>query len=283
MRLRCLVAALALLSAFASDSWGQSKKSPTKSQQEQTKSQEQKAAPDQRGTDQFPLVVQPLPTKKNAEIAEKEKREADEKTNSDLWTWIFSLLTIAALFGQLAVFIAQAYFLWGTVEATAAAANAAVDATDLARQEFIATHRPRIIVYGMEVQLLGDTETQRKVHFRYVNAGDTDAFVTSIHSRVLWHSKDMIEGGTELHRHDVIKEPVFVPSGNNGLAITPDGIDYINLVRSGRAGHDTAYCVGVVVYRDTNSIERRTGFCRRYDSERERWLKVADADYEYEY
>jgi hypothetical protein len=135
MRFRYLVVALTLLAPFASDSWGQSKRHPAKGQQEQTQSQEQKTAPNQRGTDQLPLIVQPLPTKKTADIAEREKRDAEEKANSDLWTWLLTLLTVVALFGQLAVFIAQAYFLKGTLIATADAAKAAVIA---------AQHIPRV-------------------------------------------------------------------------------------------------------------------------------------------
>jgi hypothetical protein len=177
------------------------------------------------------------------------------------------------------IFIALFTFTlwWSTMKMM----RATKDAVDLARQEFTATHRPKIIVHGMEVKLPGDE--RRHVHFRYVNAGDTDAFITSIVSRILWTAKSMVPADIEFSRHDVIKEPILVPSGKNGFAITPDGVDFVTLVRSGRGGHDTAFCVGVVVYRDTNDIERRTGFCRRYDSERERWLKVEDEDYEYAY
>jgi hypothetical protein len=126
MRLRCLVVALAFVTVFASDSWARSKHAPVKRDQQQNETQEQKAATDQRGTEQLPLIVQPLPTKKNAEITEQEKREAKEKTDSDWWTRLLGILTIVALFGQLVVFIAQAYFLKGTLTATAEAANAAL-------------------------------------------------------------------------------------------------------------------------------------------------------------
>jgi len=156
------------------------------------------------------------------------------------------------------------------------------DQIQLAREEFTATHRPKIIVHGMDVKLAGDGEF-RHVNFRYVNAGDTDAFVTLIASHILWTKYSMVPAGIEFRRHEVIKKPVPLPSGKNGFAITPDDINFTSLVRSGRGGHDTAYCVGVVVYRDKNDIERRTGFCRRYDSERERWLKADDEDYEYAY
>jgi hypothetical protein len=141
------VIALGLLAAFASDSWGESKRTPAKGNQQQTQPQEQKAAPDQRGTDQLPLIVQPLPTKKTTEIAEQEKREAKEKTDSDWWTWFLGVLTIVALFGQLAVFIAQAYFLKGTLTATANAANAAQSQARV----FAAVEGPIPVVVGLKI------------------------------------------------------------------------------------------------------------------------------------
>jgi len=104
--------------------------SAAKRQQQQTQSQQQNTTQDQRGNEQSPLVVQPLPTKKTAEEAARETRETKEKTVSDWWTWFLGVLTICALFGQLAVFIAQAYFLRGTLLATEAAANAAKQAAD---------------------------------------------------------------------------------------------------------------------------------------------------------
>src|SRR6266478_4838934 len=55
MRFRCLAIALALLAAFTSDSWGQSKQPPPNKQTTQP------PATDQRGTDQVPLAVKVLP------------------------------------------------------------------------------------------------------------------------------------------------------------------------------------------------------------------------------
>jgi hypothetical protein len=274
MRLRCLVAALAFLAAFASDSWGQSKHSTPP--RDEAKTAQQATATDQRGTEQSPAIVKIIPTPKTAEEAEADRREKEQKDTNDIRLVVFTGLLFGVGFLQLLVFGWQGIQLKRSV-------SAAKEATNLARQEFTATHRPKIIIYGMETQSGDGSTADGRVHFRYVNAGDTDAFVTSISSHIVWTDKGMVRAGVELHPHDVIKRPVHVPSGNNGYAITTDKVDTIKLIRSGRNGHDTAYCVGVVVYRDTSDIERRTGFCRRYDSERERWLKVEDADYEYEY
>jgi hypothetical protein len=91
------VLGLALLLVVVGDSPTQSQQSPsTESQQEQTQSQQPTTSADQRGTEQFPFVVQPLPTKKSAEETAREAREAKEKADSDWWTWFLSVLTVLA-------------------------------------------------------------------------------------------------------------------------------------------------------------------------------------------
>lgn len=77
MKLRCLVIALALLAAFASDSWGQSKRPP--GSDASSKQNTQSAAPDQRGTENMPLSVKILPGEKTGAETTKEKYEAEEK------------------------------------------------------------------------------------------------------------------------------------------------------------------------------------------------------------
>jgi hypothetical protein len=135
----------------------------------------------------------------------------------------------------------------------------------------------------MDVKLPGDTGNNRQVHFRYVNVGDSDGVVTSISSCIQLVQKDRPPAGLELHRHTVISDSILCKSGEHGFAITPDSISFIDLVRSGKPPHATVFCVGVIAYRDKNDIERLTRFCRRYDSISERWLQVADHDYEYAY
>jgi hypothetical protein len=127
MRLRCLVVALAFLAANASDSWAQSKRSPP-----QTQPTQQQTAPDQRGTENSPAFVKVLPAQETAEKAQAEAKEHDEKRKLDADTLWLSKLTVGIIFLQLLIFGAQAYFLWGTLKATASAAQAAIDAAELA-------------------------------------------------------------------------------------------------------------------------------------------------------
>jgi len=192
--------------------------------------------------------------------------------------YVFNASTITAVATG-----AIGYFTYTLYTTSAEQARLTRDSIDLARAEFIATHRPKIIVYGVDVKLPGDVGNNRQVHFRYVNAGDTDALVTAIFSRIQVAQKDRPPAGLELHKHTVISSPILVKSGGHGIAITPDSVSFINLVRSGTAGSEIVFCVGVIVYRDKNDIERLTGFCRRYDAHSERWLQVADQDYEYSY
>jgi hypothetical protein len=202
MKLWCLVIALTFLAAFASDSLGQSKRVPTKGQQDQTQSQEQKAAPDQRGTEQLPLVIQPLPTKKTTDMAEHERRDAEEKYNSDWWSWLISVLTIAALFGQLVVFIAQAYFLRGTLRATAYAANAAKAAAEhIPHVErsylFIVVNEETIRKPLLDAYTLANSTNQDSiiitpldVEFSFENQGRTPAVIREI-SASLYHGGEL--------------------------------------------------------------------------------------------
>lgn len=229
---------------------------------------EQSARPDQENNATPPAAKY---DRSGGESHEQQK-EKGEFWSAKLTDWLLAVLTFF-----LALFT---YQLWKSTEKLWASTKATVE---LAREEFTATHRPRIVIYEMQTHSGDGSTADGRVHFRYVNVGDTDAFVTSISSVILWTDKGLVRAGVEPRSHNVIRRPIHVPSGNNGYAISIDDVDTIKLIQSGRNGHDTAYCVGVVVYRDTNDIERRTGFCRRYDSERERWLKVEDPDYEYEY
>lgn len=128
MRLRCLVFALAFVATFAADSWAQSKQPPQRTQSQTT---QQQPAADQRGTESSPVIVKVLPAHENEEKAKADAREHDEKQKLDRDTFRLSVATVVIIFLQLLIFFAQAYFLWGTLRATASAAQAAIDAAAL--------------------------------------------------------------------------------------------------------------------------------------------------------
>jgi hypothetical protein len=153
------------------------------------------------------------------------------------------------------------------------------DSIKLARQEFVATHRPHIIVYGFDDQ--GDGEKPHRVQFRYVNKGNTRAYVTEIGSALIASNKTIMESDFTDYKVKKFEPPVEVKSGNSGFKLTEDFIDYIKLLFADRDG--AVFCVGYVIYRDDNGTSRQTGFCRRYEPNSGRWLKVEDEEYEYSY
>jgi hypothetical protein len=243
--------------------------------QSQTAQPNQITQTDKRGTDDLPLAIKIIPTKQSETKASADAKREAEKAQNDahlvLFTerlfWATVALSVIAFF-QLIVFGWQGVQLGRTV--------------DLGREEFASTHRPKIIVYGVDSKLPG-AGNERNVNFRYVNIGDTEAKVTSVSSRIQVVRNDRPPAGIELHGHTAMSKPIVCKSGEHGFAVTPDAVSFINLVRSGQPGSEFVFCVGVIAYRDGNDVERLTGFCRRYDCHSERWLQVADHDYEYAY
>src|ERR1700728_761515 len=114
--------------------------------------------------------------------------------------YVFNSSTITAI-----ATAAIGYFTYTLYTTSAEQSRLTRESIELARQEFVATHRPKIIVYGMEVSLPGE-DKPRHVHFRYVNAGDTDASVTSIESHIHYSKGMVVRAGLELQRHDVIEQ-----------------------------------------------------------------------------
>src|SRR5258708_10323361 len=89
MRFRCLLTALVLLATFASDSWSQSK-------QPSPKASQQKAAQQERGSEDSPVVVKVIPTEKPKDELAREDAKDKEKTAIDR--------QIASLTGELALY-----------------------------------------------------------------------------------------------------------------------------------------------------------------------------------
>jgi hypothetical protein len=182
MKFRCLVAALALLAAFASDSWGQSKQPP----KIQTQPATQQAAPDQRGTENSPIVVKVLPTQENEERAKADAKEHDEKRKLDRDTLWLSAATVTIIFFQLLIFGAQAYFLWGTLRATATAAKAAI----IAAEHIPRVERAYLFVGPSQADEMWKQDETGQAHHRitsvgliFENQGKTPALIRRVYGQ----------------------------------------------------------------------------------------------------
>ena len=130
LRSHCSILVFAILGATLVDLFAQPFWPPAvKTDDIHAQSQQQTTTRDQRGTEQQPLVVQPLPTKKGAEEAGRDAREANDKANSDWWTWFLSVLTLLVLFGQAIILAVQAYFLRGSLKIADKSATTAEKST----------------------------------------------------------------------------------------------------------------------------------------------------------
>jgi hypothetical protein len=200
MRFRCIVLALALLAAFASDSWGESRQPPPKTSQQNSTQQE-------RGTDNSPVVVKVIPPERSKDDLAREDAKDKEKLAVD--SRIASLTGDLAFYTKL-LFVATAVLALITAglviasfsqvsdarEAIAAAvksANAAVISADVAKlnaQAIIAAERAYVFVeiflenvadiikYMEGMQSVSPRPIM--IQYRFTNYGKTPAFIREI-------------------------------------------------------------------------------------------------------
>src|SRR3981081_2611036 len=175
MKLRCLAISLALLAAFAPDSWGQSKQNPSKSNQQKNTQQE-------RGTDDSPVVVKVIPTEKSRGDldAEKARQDSDRqllKLTGDLANYTgFLLSATAALFldtiGLVVVGFRQ-------VRDASRSIKAAEDSTRIGERALTELERPfvgiEIIDSGFKSELVSEEDyyvtLAENLTFGYVDNG----------------------------------------------------------------------------------------------------------------
>lgn len=160
-------------------------------------------------------------------------------------------------------------------------------AVGLARDEFIATHRPRIFVQTVNVLTQGarsrPTPDPARFAVQAVNGGETTCRLTSWCGTIYYQSEDAaftpnlahLNVSYDLNRH------VIQPGLPDMLVFEQDPVDmewedFVNL-----GGH--MFLVGRITYCGIDRIERITGFCREYSKDTGRWHAVKDSEYEYAY
>jgi hypothetical protein len=265
-----------LLAAFASDSWGQS---PRKNPNAESKSAQQAAPNDQRGTEQSPAFIKIIPTPQTPAEAESDRKEREDKHRAD-W-WIIKLTAAIAVVGalQLLVFGWQGIQLMRTVSVTK-------EAVELGNKEFIATHRPKIRIKN--VWLLNEFWYDHPLKARVVcvNHGESDATIIAYGVDFLFVRRgEMLPPDHPFaFRREVNTR---LKAGISGPF--PDLIQQIDestevAVRNNKGDF---YCIGYLHYTDGLGNPRTTAFCRKL--ELNTWLRgggqfvrVENSDYEYE-
>jgi hypothetical protein len=165
-------------------------------------------------------------------------------------------------------------------------------AVETAQAEFVASHRPRLII--REIQCL-TSRTRQNIELRYVvaNIGDTSAEIVESHIEIqevpdgMLRPLQPIEGANPIGRRTVAPGRHIFDECSSTVSIMSLVVSRMSDQRrlpKGRAdlNENRAVCFrGFVIYIDRNGIQRRTGFCRVYDSKVERFYPLDDPDYEY--
>ena len=152
------------------------------------------------------------------------------------------------------------------------------DSINLARDEFIASHRPRIIVRW--IQQWDREDGFDSVNVVLVNIGESAALITSLGADLArrnrktkdWEVPGISAGGRPL------AEPIRLEGGEayvwNARAKSKWGL-------SDAFGEVEMCAVGVVIYRDDNGVARETGFFRVLDTVTNRYVPSEEPEQEY--
>jgi hypothetical protein len=284
---RQIILTLALLVALIADSWGQSQRPPPNGAKTvqppsaQAEKSNSNPAADQRGTEQMPLIVTIAPTQESAERAAAEAKRDDQKAANDKTIarftkrlfWATVALSVVAIF-QFFAFLWQGRQLQRSVT--------------LARQEFNATHRPKIRVHAVEWKPIpppadateNDVSNRLGASLICFNYGAATAKIIEIRGQIFTGANFALDV-----QRPLVKSFENVVSGEKFRADIDSGIPISTVAAGKRTGIDY-HCIGWVAYWDENGLRRESGFCYRaapFAQPRERWERTQDREYDYEY
>jgi hypothetical protein len=265
------IAILALcIAAVILDSAHSLRSAPQKAQQ-QSKQSAPTSQTDKRGTEEAPFIVKVLPT---PESEQKTAADEKEKANNDallaLFTerlfWATAALALMA-FLQLLVFGWQGIQLGRTI--------------DLSKNEFISTHRPKLIVRQF-VLTKPEPDQIVKIDFSIINVGSTEATWRYLAAEVaLWNGQYWEAPGI-----DHIIKPISLPPIKNGQRVSATIQSRFNItadqIRAVEKGNLIVCAVGELTYADALATNRRTSFRRNYDCSTDMFITSPNPDQEYQ-
>jgi hypothetical protein len=152
------------------------------------------------------------------------------------------------------------------------------------RLQFLTTHRPRITVRAFKPHLEGVVVNKYPVEFIYLNEGGNDAFIKEIGTAVFSGTGPWTYGARKV-RFDIEGKDNILKGGQSEIEITKGMFPMIetDTIPSRTRGIDW-YCVGYIKYRSaSDTFDRSTGFCRRWDFESHTWERYSDEEHEHAY
>lgn len=188
----------------------------------------------------------------------------DRLANYTEWLVVFTALLAF-------VSAVQGYFLYRSI--------------DLARQEFAAVHRPRMIFRGAYTWPDGDPTEPVRVTFTLANAGDTDAKIIQSHVVCRWYTEnELIPLIDSTDTHDLQIEAIKSGADFRSEVVADRAWEFLNARSLGDFHTAGLYLCGHLVYEDTSGAKRQMAFCRAYDPESRRFRRGrrgTDADQDY--
>jgi hypothetical protein len=273
MRLYCLIVALALSAAFASDSWGQSQQpSPRPSEvsqpkQSQSETSQQQTTEDQRGTEKAPIVVKVLPSEHTPEEAKQYAQDRQDKTTLEWRTLLLTAITAIVLVLQLFVFGWQARRLHQTIETMQGTERRSLRAyVGMDKLGFEVPHE-NTVNFAIDLDTPGvihdDFITVKVRNFGATPASDVCVFVYAVTTGPGQRLDETFFPNNDGDR---------VPTGAVRIWLTrftlhPNQIEIVkaifhpHVVRDARAGRANLYFYGRIYYRDIYGRPWRTRFC----------------------
>lgn len=281
----------------------------TQSERPQSTARKQPAI-DNRGSDKQPLVIKGVPSAKTKEeIEQQEKQYAEQSAISrsvahslgeiSLDSRINLGLTIALILvagGQLLLFWRQLRLIDESLKPAQVAAEAAKTSADLAREEFVSSHRPQLVVRRVQARFR-PAINEHGINLVIANIGNSVAtnITGNINIRIMptsqqadFERESMPQYGTvEIDIGALINRP---PRNNPNLNARERtfvffGSDEINADSMSRVEHNESllYFYGYITYMDTNQVRRDCGFFRTYKPSSGKFqARDDDPDYEWQ-
>jgi hypothetical protein len=166
-------------------------------------------------------------------------------------------------------------------------ARIAQETIDLARSEFISTHRPKIIVHSVTLPLdFASVQSGMVIgaFVLYFNVGSTTARNIEIRARIM-RSNFPIQSGIFVSDSVRARSQELRAGMKDYFQIHSE-----HLVSSERIVQEAAQrpevsviCMGTIRYEDELGTLRETAFCQRFDAVAERWASAQSPEYEYAY
>jgi hypothetical protein len=151
----------------------------------------------------------------------------------------------------------------------------------LARNEFVSTHRPKLIIRQLQLdKLLPDQIV--KVQLSIINIGETEATLRFIAAEIaLWNRRYWEAPGI-----DPIAKPFGPKVIRNGQRISAVIVSRFKItaeqIKAAQQGNLIICAVGEFTYIDAIGTERRTGFRRNYDFSTDMFIASENIDQEYQ-